>query len=162
GTAEVRNVVVTAGTGSGKTECFLLPIFARLLAEAETWGSSSALHRWWAGETDGPSWRHARSTDRRDAAVQAMILYPTNALVEDQIARLRRAVSIARSADPRACFYFGRYTGVTLGSGDLPTRSTDPRVREVSKDVLAMEQDFDRIRSRDLALLSQFPDPRSG
>src|SRR5262245_19282354 len=32
-----RNVVVTSGTGSGKTEAFLLPIFARLLAEAEQW-----------------------------------------------------------------------------------------------------------------------------
>src|SRR2546426_289645 len=29
----VRNPVVTSGTGSGKTECFLLPIFARLLAD---------------------------------------------------------------------------------------------------------------------------------
>ena len=32
-TARQRNVVVTSGTGSGKTESFLLPLFARLLAE---------------------------------------------------------------------------------------------------------------------------------
>ncbi len=31
---DIRNVVVTAGTGSGKTESFMLPIFARLLREA--------------------------------------------------------------------------------------------------------------------------------
>src|SRR5690606_4434837 len=33
-----RNAVVTAGTGSGKTESFLLPILADLLAESRVWG----------------------------------------------------------------------------------------------------------------------------
>ena len=32
-----RNAVVTSGTGSGKTESFLLPVFARLLSEARNW-----------------------------------------------------------------------------------------------------------------------------
>src|SRR5262249_36486910 len=41
-----RNVVVTAGTGSGKTECFLLPIFARLLLEAAEWASEPPIYRW--------------------------------------------------------------------------------------------------------------------
>src|SRR5262245_5756029 len=32
-----RNIVVTSGTGSGKTESFLLPVFARLLSESKQW-----------------------------------------------------------------------------------------------------------------------------
>ncbi len=33
-----KNIVVTTGTGSGKTECFLLPIFADLIRESAEWG----------------------------------------------------------------------------------------------------------------------------
>ena len=49
GTADGRNPVVTAGTGSGKTESFLLPIFARLLDEARGWpkDDDAALAPWW-------------------------------------------------------------------------------------------------------------------
>ena len=32
-----RDVVVTTGTGSGKTECFLLPIFSQLIEESKDW-----------------------------------------------------------------------------------------------------------------------------
>lgn len=32
-----RNVVITAGTGSGKTEAFLLPVFSSLLEESRDW-----------------------------------------------------------------------------------------------------------------------------
>ena len=32
-----RNVVVTSGTGSGKTESFLLPLLARLVQESRSW-----------------------------------------------------------------------------------------------------------------------------
>src|SRR5207247_1358738 len=34
-----RDVVVTTGTGSGKTECFLLPIAASLVRESSGWGA---------------------------------------------------------------------------------------------------------------------------
>ena len=41
GLAGVRNVVVTSGTGSGKTEAFLLPVLTRLVTESLTWPTDS-------------------------------------------------------------------------------------------------------------------------
>jgi len=37
-----RNVVITAGTGSGKTESFLLPVISSLLEESRDWGGYPA------------------------------------------------------------------------------------------------------------------------
>lgn len=36
-----KDIVVTTGTGSGKTECFLLPILAYLARESRTWDPMS-------------------------------------------------------------------------------------------------------------------------
>ena len=113
-----RNVVVTSGTGSGKTECFLLPVFARLLAEARSWGPQPELDRWWT--TDRGEWRGCRARAARQDAVRAMVLYPTNALVEDQVSRLRLAVESTVSGGGQPEIFFGRYTGATLGLGEVP------------------------------------------
>ena len=153
------NLVVTAGTGSGKTECFLLPLFSRLLTEALTWQSTSGIHRWWDHDLIHRVWEPARLNENRRSAVRGMILYPTNALVEDQIARLRRATTLAvESGVPR--IYFGRYTGATLGGQGLPRRSDEERVRAVAQQLREMEYDRDQIASQDRDLRSQFPDPR--
>ena len=64
-----RNIVVTSGTGSGKTESFLLPIFARLLDEARSWPGGGQLHDWWAEKQSG-SWRSARNDYSRPSAVR--------------------------------------------------------------------------------------------
>jgi DEAD/DEAH box helicase domain-containing protein len=66
-----RNVVVTAGTGSGKTECFLLPILARLLNESGRWGQPVPLHRWWDRSLEREDWQHSRSSSTRPAAVRS-------------------------------------------------------------------------------------------
>ena len=46
-----ENCVITAGTGSGKTESFLLPLFAYLIGESRGWGAprQKPLHwdDWW-------------------------------------------------------------------------------------------------------------------
>lgn len=164
GAEHTRNVIITSGTGSGKTESFMLPVFARLLAEAETWGSQPAMHRWWSLEEESRPWRSCRSGERRPAAVRAIILYPTNALVEDQIARLRRAVLRASGMDQGRVpqLWFGRYTGATMGSGSIPSRNTDQNVRFVAQQFREMENERDDMDATDEDLISQFSDPRTG
>lgn len=58
-----KNLIVTTGTGSGKTECFIIPIINHLLREAEEGTLSSG--------------------------VRAILIYPMNALANDQMKRLR-------------------------------------------------------------------------
>lgn len=118
-----RNVAVTAGTGSGKTEAFLLPVISSLIAESSAWsGASPSGQRWW---DSGNTWTPQRGGESgRTPAIRALVLYPMNALVEDQLVRLRRALD---SPQARAWldenrhghrFYFGRYTGATPVAGD--------------------------------------------
>jgi ATP-dependent helicase YprA (DUF1998 family) len=120
-----KNPTVTAGTGSGKTESFLLPIFNQLISESRSWtGSSPSGPRWWK---NSGSWVPQREAETgRMPAVRALILYPMNALVEDQLVRLRRALDsdLARTwLDQNRSghrFFFGRYTGRTPVSGYQP------------------------------------------
>ena len=120
------DTVVTTGTGSGKTECFLLPVVASIVRESAAWstpGQQQLQWDWWNHFTmRGTQRRWAprvsqRGYESRTAAVRALILYPLNALVEDQLARLREALdSPAARGWLRAHrqgnqIYFGRYTG---------------------------------------------------
>lgn len=76
------NALVATGTGSGKTESFLIPILNHLLTERNS-GSLS------------------------EPGVRALLLYPMNALANDQVKRLRQMFA----AFPDITF--GRYTGET-------------------------------------------------
>ncbi|WP_396910632.1 DEAD/DEAH box helicase [Mycolicibacterium sp.] len=156
-----RNVVVTSGTGSGKTESFLLPLLLRLAAEAEEWPVQREAHWWW--QSENAHWDPMRHTEGRPAAIRGLILYPTNALVEDQMTRLRRAVRDLRAMMPGKPIWFGRYTGNTIGSNRRPTAAS---AREVAAELRSYEREFSELeKSRDAGRdidLSQFPDPRSG
>ena len=96
---ENKNLVVTTGTGSGKTECFMIPLISELIKEAKTW----------------------KDSETRSRAMRAMILYPLNALAEDQMVRLRKSLdskSVRNWLDSNCRgnrIYFGRYTGRTEG-----------------------------------------------
>jgi DEAD/DEAH box helicase domain-containing protein len=142
-----RDIVITTGTGSGKTECFLLPITASLVREStdgSVWTPANPRHPrwdWWNHYTQrgkNRSWepRHPqRGHETRPAAVRALIVYPLNALVEDQLGRLRNALdgSDARTwltaRRPGNRFYFGRYIGRTPISGHQ-MREQEGKLRE--------------------------------
>jgi ATP-dependent helicase YprA (DUF1998 family) len=101
-----KDIFVYTGTGSGKTECFLWPMIAKLAREArespETWKMRGA---------------------------RVIIMYPMNALVSDQISRLRRVLGdpagnfarIFRSASSQSSRrpQFGMYTGRTPYPGKV-------------------------------------------
>ena len=140
-----NHAVVTAGTGSGKTEAFLLPVFAYLVSESRNWSAPTARAKhagdWWrsqewreevdptppAGQRRSPLSRPLRVGQRahetRPAAMRAMILYPMNALVEDQLTRLRRALDAEAARDWLDAnrsgnrIYFGRYNSATPVAG---------------------------------------------
>jgi len=130
-----NDVIVTTGTGSGKTECFLLPVIAALIRESAAWGQPGQRDPrwdWWNHRQNATTnrWlpripqRSHETPAVRPAAMRAIILYPLNALVEDQLGRMRTVLDSdnarnwlrTRRAGNR--FYFGRYTGRTPVSGD--------------------------------------------
>ena len=82
-----RNVVVTTGTASGKTEAFLIPILLHLYEEFEE------------GELD--------------YGIRALILYPMNALANDQRERLGEIARRLAESGSRFRFSFGQYIGET-------------------------------------------------
>ena len=81
-----RNAIVATGTGSGKTEAFLIPIVDSLLQEKEN------------GEL-GPG-------------IRAVIVYPMNALANDQVKRMRDIFENYPELT------FGRFVGATLDTAE--------------------------------------------
>lgn len=106
-----QDLFVSTGTGSGKTECFMWPLLAKLANEAR----------------NGKTWKQR--------GVRVLVMYPMNALVSDQISRLRKLIG-----DPEEQFIrifrescgenvrrpqFGMYTGRTPYPGEDPDKRQD-------------------------------------
>jgi ATP-dependent helicase YprA (DUF1998 family) len=110
--ADKKDLIVATGTGSGKTECFLIPILASLHNEAVS-----------------------RPVSFKRRGVRVMVLYPLNALVNDQLTRLRQLLGDTQVAnlfpdgeDKRSHPVFGMYTGRTPypGPKDLDSSQYSP------------------------------------
>lgn len=106
-----RNLVVATGTGSGKTEAFLIPIVEELFRQA----GRAVL---------GPG-------------VRALLLYPMNALANDQLKRLR----VLLRGSPEITF--GRYTGETPQTrvqGVEALRAAQPGAEILRNELLGREE----------------------
>lgn len=151
-----RDTVVTTGTGSGKTECFLLPLVAQIARESATWTAPNrpALGReWWSDDHTmrTPQWAHAT----RPAAMRGMILYPLNALVEDQLRRLRGALdsdAAHRWMDTHRHgnrVTFGRYTGATPLAGPADEKSRVKRLHDELRDLAHERRQIEEAIAKD-------------
>jgi ATP-dependent helicase YprA (DUF1998 family) len=107
-----RNLAIATGTGSGKTECFLLPIMNHLLREKEI------------GTLAQPG-------------VRALLLYPMNALANDQVKRLRQLLADFPEIT------FGRYVGETQSSqvrAEADFRARYPSEPRLSNELISREE----------------------
>lgn len=134
-----KDLFVATGTGSGKTECFMWPMVSQLVLEqlhsSETW---------------------------RKRGVRAIVLYPMNALVSDQLGRLRRMIGndsngfhslIHELAPGSRVPQFGMYTGRTPYPG-APDKGANMELADtMDKDIL---QQSDIVKEK-LHELGKYP-----
>ncbi|MEH1846587.1 MAG: DEAD/DEAH box helicase [Nostoc sp.] len=154
-----KDLVVTTGTGSGKTECFLLPLLAHLAWESSTWEASPpppSNHCWWDIQGDRVSqWQHVT----RPKAMRGLILYPLNALVEDQLRRLRKALEAPEIHDwldrERGTnrITFGRYTGQT----PIPSEPTPDKIKRLRNELNDCAKQQQNLLQANLSLNPDLP-----
>lgn len=141
-----KNCIITTGTGSGKTESFLLPLFAYLTKQLSKWKQipeNQIEFNWFNFPTSHtrngiPHYtaKAQREKSNRKASIKAIILYPMNALVDDQMTRLRKALDSEKTENFYAenCsnhrIYFGQYNGATPIASDISSQEKHNELRE--------------------------------
>ena len=117
-----KDLFVATGTGSGKTECFMWPMVTKLVNE----------------QMQSPGTWATRG-------VRAIMLYPMNALVSDQLGRLRRMIGngdsgfhclLQRIVPDCRVPQFGMYTGRTPYAGSPHEDKNRELATTIEKDIL--------------------------
>lgn len=119
-----KDIIVATGTGSGKTESFLIPILGSLAIEGVERAETSSL-----------------------PGCRALLLYPMNALVNDQLARIRKLFG-----DERVAKILSRGRQRPIRFGSYTSRTPYPGKRTSSKDSMHLKEMFERFyldRARD-------------
>jgi DEAD/DEAH box helicase domain-containing protein len=152
--AEGRDAVILTGTGSGKTESIYLPVFASLIRESMHWPAVPDAPRndWWnmtPQPGQGRRTRHARISQRaheqgaRMPGIRALVMYPLNALAEDQMTRLRLSLDSNPIRDWLNAnrqgnrIWFGRYIGSTPVPGRPENDDAENKLRDEMKKLAA-------------------------
>lgn len=139
-----EDLFVSTGTGSGKTECFMWPLLAKLASEAR---------------------------DSKDAwvkrGIRTIIMYPMNALVSDQVSRLRRMIGDSEQKFIKifrdTCGenvrrpQFGMYTGRTPYPGAQPSTEQDRKLEKTLQRITFPESDSEKVFFRQLLLDGKIP-----
>lgn len=137
-----KDLFVSTGTGSGKTECFMWPMITKIAEEMIS---------------DKSSWEQR--------GIRALLLYPMNALVSDQMGRLRKNFgsdafkdqikTLINYSNPRMP-QFGMYTGRTPYSGEQSSEKDKELASSLMKDLINIDE---KMKS-DLLELGKLPAKR--
>lgn len=173
---EGKNTVIVSGTGSGKTEAFMLPLLASLLKEAENWAAQQYDANWHTRGTTDPQdnkrkydQAYQRQGENRPAALRSMVLYPMNALVNDQMARLRKTLDsddVRNFLDESYKYnriFFGRYNSETIGKRSLAqadARMQKKCAEELEKIVTQSRKIAQKLADNNLDAEAEFVAPR--
>ena len=137
-----HDLFVATGTGSGKTECFMWPMVSKLVQE----------------QVSSPSTWEVRG-------VRAIMLYPMNALVSDQLGRLRRMIGNAEHgfhdlidelAPGARGPQFGMYTGRTPYPGNPDANLNKGLANTMEQDILLQSEE---VKAK-LKELGKYPSKR--
>ena len=113
--ARNRNFIVATGTGSGKTECFLLPIVDHLL----------------------------RDGDLAEPGIRTVIIYPLNALANDQLYFRLAPLLLRQLNDPGITF--GRFTGQVRATADRRIEEARLLDNDALRDALGLAPSVSRL-----------------